>query len=192
MPAMNGFDSLSLITSSFRRIGGALVLLVLFTTSAGCVEKMRFKYVSLENVDGIQVEMYEKPDLRHTQLMESKFPTHYRLNRSAYSLRFTIAKDKFSPHIWIEAVMPSGKKMRVKSRPDRLSKRGRARPCGTYSEASPTASLRFDWVICGSNAEPDEMRIAFDVQGAEGEVIGTEDIQFQLSDNGFYFPPDGP
>jgi len=98
----------------------------------------------------------------------------------------------FAPHIWISSSDDRGSALSLKSRSDRQARFGRAKPCGTFSTSQATSELRFDWVICGADAEPEEMMIGFDVLDAEGQVIGEENIAFQLVDNGFYFPPDGP
>lgn len=178
---------------SISRVAGCvLVVVTLLVSTAGCAEPMRYRYISLKDVDGIRVTEQEEPDLKHFHLMEATFPTGYELGRSAYQLRFRVATDVFAPHIWIEATDPSGAPLLLKPRSDRLPKGQRSRPCGTYSTAKPSPELRFDWVICGTDATAEEMVIAFDVLDADGATVGEEDLRFALVDNGFYFPPDGP
>ena len=189
---MGSSQLLSKTVKLLRKIRSTLVVFILLSANTGCADSMRFIYISLENVDGIQVERRDKPKLQHTLLMGSKFPTHYRLNRPEYVLDFTIATDKFSPHVWVQAIKAMGGPLRIQSRADRLPKAGRVYQCGTYSDTNPTEKLRFDWTICSSDAEPEEMVFAFDVIEADGTVVGIEDVPFHFVNNGFYFSPDGP
>ena len=73
-----------------------------------------------------------------------------------------------------------------------MPKGGRAHQWGTYSGTAPTEKLRFDWTLCETNVDPEEMVVAFDVVESDGTVVGKEDPPFHFVDNGFYFPPDGP
>ena len=175
-----------------RYLACLLVASTLLISTAGCAEPMRYRYVSLKNVAGIETTREEKPDLKHFHLLERAFPTGYTLKQPAYQLAFRVDTDRFAPHIWIKATTGAGATLSLKSRSDRLPKSGRARPCGTYSTSQPTDELRFDWVICGTDAAPEEMVIAFDVVDADGSVLGEETLPFNLENNGFYFPPDGP
>jgi len=180
---------LLIISHTFRF---SLVVLSLLISTAGCAESMRYRYISLKDVESIRVTRQEQPDLKHFHLMEATFPTSYELTRPAYQLNFRIATEVFAPHIWIEATTPAGDPLLLKPRFDRLPKGEHPRPCGTYSTSKPTAELRFDWVICGTDAVAGEMVVAFDVVDANGTTVGEEDLPFKLVNNGFYFPPDGP
>jgi hypothetical protein len=153
---------------------------------------MRYRYVSLKDVAEIETTKEEEPDLKHFHLLEGAFPTGYTLKQPAYQLAFRVDTERFAPHIWIKATTGAGAPLSLKPRSDRLPKSERARPCGTYSTSQPTDELRFDWVICGTDAAPEEMMIAFDVVDADGSVLGEEALPFKLEANGFYFPPDGP
>ena len=175
-----------------RNFAGLLVALALLSPTAGCAEPMRYRYISLKEVAGIETTKDEEPDLKHFHLLEGPFPTGYTLKRPAYQLVFRVDTGRFAPHIWIAATAGAGAPLSLKPRSDSLPISGRSRPCGTYSTSQPTDELRFDWVICGTDATPDEMTIAFDVIDANGSVLGEEALPFKLEANGFYFPPDGP
>jgi len=175
-----------------RSLASLLVTLALLSSTAGCAEPMRYRYISLKDVTGIETTKEEEPELKHFHLLEGAFPTGYTLKQPAYQLAFRVDTERFAPHIWIKATTGAGAPLFLKPRSDRLPKSERARPCGTYSTSQPTDERRFDWVICGTDAAPEEMKIAFDVVDADGSVLGEEALPFKLEANGFYFPPDGP
>ena len=161
-------------------------------SSLACAESLRYRYVSIENVPGINTTKIGASDLRHPHLLGGEFPIEYELRRPSYRLVFWIATDRFAPHIWIRPTVEPAQALLLKPRPDLLPPTTRARPCGTYSTPRATEELRFDWVICGVDASPEEMSIAFDVVDTHGEVRGQEVLRFQIHESGFYFPPDGP
>jgi hypothetical protein len=153
---------------------------------------MRYRHISLDEVQGIDVSREEEPNLEHVHLFERAFPTGYTLDRPGYRLEFRIDPSNFAPHVWIIASSETGKRLSLLQRSDRLPKSGRARPCGTYSVSEPVGELRYSWTICGTDATPNEFVIAFDVLAEDGTVIGQESLPFRLEENGFYFPLDGP
>ena len=127
----SGAQITSVAARWYVNLGTALALLVLFGTNAGCASPMRFTYLSLENEEDVEVTMRGKPEFKHTLIFESEFPTHYQLRRAEYTLEFSIETTKFSPHIWIQAIGPTGVAFQIKSRADRLPKGGRVHQCGT-------------------------------------------------------------
>lgn len=178
---------------SISRFAGCVLLVsTLLISTGGCVDTMQYRYISLLDVEGIRVTKQERPNLKHFHLMESTFPIDYELSRSAYQLRFRVATDDFAPHIWIEATDPSGARLLVKPRSDRLPTGQRSHPCGAYSTTKPSLELRFAWLRCGTDAAPEERVIAFDVVDASGATLGEEDLRFALVENGLHFAPDGP
>ena len=122
-------------------------------------------------------------------VFSSTIPVEYSLERDAYALRISINPKSYFPNAAVELADSPG--VQLVPRPARGASSIRPRPCGSYDDiAASGKSFVFTWVICGEDASPEELIIAFDVVGEE-LGISEESLHFTLRSDGVYWLRDG-
>lgn len=172
-----------------RRPLAALCALAVLLSPVGCAFS-RYLYISLEGQPGVEVEAYTTPNLEHLY-SSSQMPTKYLVEREGYRLSFTTIMDSYLPEIRLAVYGADGEQLRIAQKAARKARGDRAVPCGSFGsmDGSGSNELRFSWVTC-KDAGIDEAFISFDVASESGEILGKEDIPFELKANGFYVLPD--
>lgn len=158
-------------------------------SSVGCAVS-RYLYISLEGQPGVEIEAYDIPDLKHLY-SSSRMPTAYSLQREDYRLVFTTSIESYLPEIHIAVEDNDNERLRISQQASRKARSDRVVPCGSFGSVDSGAmnELRFSWITC-EDASIDEMYISFDVTSEAGDLVGKEDIPFELRANGFYVLPD--
>ena len=168
-----------------KRLGkSALLALVLALVSAMGCHVSRYRYLSFDEVPGVDVESVAPVEVENL-VFGSTIPVEYSLARDGYTLRISIDPRSYFPNATIQLAGSPG--VRLVPRPSRGADLDRPRPCGSYDGiAASGETFEFSWVICGENASPGELVVGFDVVG---ENFGTreEALQFELRSDGIYW-----
>jgi hypothetical protein len=168
---------------------GPLCSLVVLLMSFGCAVS-RYQYISLADQPDVKVEAYDAPRLKRLYF-SSAIPVEYSVKRKDYKLSFRTNLDTYFPQMQIGASGSDGEPLRMTQQAARRARSDRAVPCGSFGsiDTNGTNELRFSWVTC-ADAGADERYISFDVTSAAGQLLGREDIPFELVSDGFYVLPD--
>lgn len=148
----------------------------------GCLPQVsQYRYLSFEEVPGVKVESVAPIEVKNL-VFRSRIPVEYSLVREGYTLRIRIDPRSYVPNAAIELADSPG--VRLVPRPSRGARVNRPRPCGSYDDISTSGDrFAFSWVICGDDANPEELVVAFDVVG-ENVGVEEEDLQFKLRSDG--------
>lgn len=165
--------------------GASLALAVALVSTMGCLPHVsRYRYLSFEEMPGVRVESVAPVEVENL-VFGSTIPVEYSLVREGYTLRMSIDPRSYFPNARIELVDSPG--VRLVPRPSRGARANRPRPCGSYDDIATSGDrFEFSWVICGDDANPEELVIAFDVVG-ENLGVKEEDLQFTLRRDGVYW-----
>ena len=157
---------------------------VLLSMVAACTTS-KYRYISLENVPGIEVVERGNPRLDRIR-GASPMPTAYRLERDRYRLDLRVNLETYAPALRIRAEAKTDADGTLELAPKRWRRTSstRAAPCGSfYDVAGSSDQLSFGW---GCKEGENDHFISFDVMTVDGEVLGREDIPFTLEANGSY------
>jgi hypothetical protein len=162
-----------------------LALAVALGAATGCIPHVsRYRYLSFEELQGVNVESVAPIEVENL-VFGSVIPVEYSLVREGYTLRMSVDPRSYFPNATVELTDASD--VRLVPRPSRGASANRPRPCGSYDEIAISGdSFVFSWVICGVDADPDELVVAFDVVGGNLGVR-EEALQFMLRSDGIYW-----
>jgi hypothetical protein len=163
----------------------ACVLVALVTACA----RSKYRYISMKDVPGIEVVEYGRPRLKAIR-GASSMPTEYRLERERYRLELRINLETYAPALVVrtEAKGTGLGVLHLVAQRSRKTPAASVAPCGSFYEVTGSPNqLSFGWAC----KDGDEGRfISFDVLTTAGQLVGEEDLPFELEENGYYFLPD--
>jgi len=161
-------------------LGGALLVVALLFSSAGCGPALlRARYFSFESTGDLEVTARGIPRVAGL-VFASEIPLAYAGIRQGYELRVDI-----SPTPWPAAVLLVEKKGGgvLRLEPIRES-------CGsTFRESEQSNELGFWAPRCPEGRGTLSLRIS---DAATGEPVGEETLTFAVETNGIVFTPDWP
>jgi len=165
---------------------GIVALLALASVAAlttGC-QVSRYRYLSFEAQPDVDVQSVAPVEVENL-VFGSTIPVEYSLGRDGYALRISIDPKSYFPNAAVELADSPG--VQLVPRPARGASSSRPRPCGSYDDiAASGKGFEFSWVICGNDASPEELVVAFDVIG-EDFGIKEESLHFTLRSGGVYW-----
>ena len=173
-------------------------IVIIFTAllfSVGCVPKFfEYKYISLEQLEGVQVISHGKSEISHL-LSDNEMPVRYELARESYILVFELDKKYYWPSIFVGSKSLSNVGLIIEA--IAIGDCGRFDVWGTYTIDNLQA-LRYVWSPAGSincrvsdiEDYPAQQIIGFVVKNQEGKVLGEEKLPFTLIRNGTYYEYD--
>ena len=165
------------------------VLVMLF--SASCVRWYDYKYISLEQVQGIRVVSRGRPDRSSIQA-DKEMPLRYELNRDRYVLLFELDENRYWSSIFIGARSMSGVVFAVEPLP--------VAACGRFDKSLSNQTVKYVWIPAAFVADcpvqenegyVSHQVIRFSVKDREGKTLGEEHVPFVLVRNGSYYLVDG-
>jgi hypothetical protein len=161
--------------------------LAVFVLLAGCVQINRFRYISLESIDGIHTEGSVLPSSVHCHFVSVEpMPPKYTLSRADYSVQFTRAETRCPGGVLISAISADGAQLEVLSDEPPLSVPGYGACRAYYPVKEPPGLLFFD--DC-----PGSLDRAFDISFTIVDSDGTatkEQVVYDVRKNGFWWTLD--
>ncbi len=172
---------------------------IILTTLIFCVGcfyiKFDYKYISLEQLDGIQIISHGKSELSGL-ILDNEMPVRYELARKNYVLIFELDKKNYWPSIFVSAKSLSNVGLIIEA--------GSVGFCGGFEDMGfqymidNMPALRYVWRpalnrycrVSGIEDYPIEQIISFVVKNKEGRNLGEEKLPFTLKRNGTYFAKD--
>lgn len=157
----------------------ATMVLVLLG-AGGCAPSFYyFYYLSLAGVPGIEV--LEQGFVDRVALFDEPMPIRYQLVRNAYVIEFELERRRGSPHIWMRATMPSGAGVALE--PTRDDRCDYLRYSNTFSKNEFRWSSVDHCLLDGNEAAVRQV-IGLVVRESTGNVLGKEDLPFEIVRNG--------
>ena len=167
----------------------ALGIFMVLTLTACAPHVSTYRYISLEDIPGIRVEAMGEAELENLYF-HSEMPVRYSLERKSYYISFHVNKESYFPSLTIVvSSADDGGPLKLEHQRYRKAKVSQS-SCGPsfYRNADQLSRLGFGWSECDELKQ--QQIISFDVLSADGEIIGQEDIPFELKSNGFYYVVD--
>lgn len=159
-----------------------IVLTLCLVLTVACTVS-RYRYISLEDVPGIEIVEHGMPQLEGIR-GASSMPTAYRLQRSQYEIEFRVNLDTYNAavYIYVEPKIKDLGTLRMTDQKWRKIPAVSETTCHNYYYSTEHQNrLGFAW---GCSAEGAGRIISFDVVTIDGIVLGQEDVPFQLKSNG--------
>lgn len=176
------------------RIAAIVSIVILLTV--GCVSRsFDYKYISLEQLEGIKVISYGQPELASLKF-DREMPIRYELLRKDYLLIFELDKNNRWPSILVGSRSIDGSDLIVES--NKVGKCGGFDDWSVQDNIDDLSALRYVWSpafnrrckVSGNEDHASEQVISFLVKGLEGELYGVEELPFILIKNGTYYEND--
>ena len=173
-----------------------VIILTALIFSVGCFYiKSDYKYISLEQLDGIQIISHGKSELSGLK-SDNEMPVRYELARKNYVLIFELDKKNYWPSIFVSAKSLSNVGLIIEA--------GSFGSCGGFEDwgfqymIDNLPALRYVWspafnINCrvrDNEDYPIEQIISFAVKNKEGKILGEEKLPFTLKRNGTYYDID--
>ena len=174
-------------------------IVIIFTTlifSVGCIcKKFDYKYISLEQLNGIQIISHGKPEIPHLK-SDNEMPVRYELAREKYVLIFELDKMNHWPSIFVSAKSMSNVGHIIEA--VSVGDCGGFDDWGTQYTIDNLQALRYVWSpafnrncqVSGNEDYPVQQIIGFVVKNKEGKILGEEKLPFTLIKNGTYYEID--
>ncbi len=175
-----------------RRIVFAITCIL---SCASCTYEYDYKYISLEETEGIQVTLYGRPD-RLDVVVDHDMPMRYELERKTYIVIFEIDEDYHWPNILVSAKSFNADSLTIEPIETGV--------CGYFDNLYENYRIddlkawRYVWMpgyrkncpVKGSESYPPDQIIRFKVKNPKEEILGEERFPFILVENGKYYETD--
>ena len=155
-----------------------------------------YKYISLEQLEGIQIKSYGKSELPRLK-SDNKMPVRYELVRENYILIFELDKKNHWPSIFVSSKSLSNVGLIIEA--VSIGECGGFDNWGIQYTIDNLQALRYVWSpafnrncrVSGNEDYPIQQMIGFVVKNKEGKILGEEKLPFTLIRNGTYYEKDG-
>lgn len=177
---------LSLLASIVLLAGGA----------AGCVPSIdQYYYISLAHHADAQIIQSAKPANAAVYFADSA-PSGYEITREGYAVRVRVAAGDYWPSVLVAATTQQGSELLVK--PLVYGQCGSFEQLGMRYDIDSISAQKYVWSpafhkncnVGGNQAYKQDQTIKFEVLQPDGEILGSESIDFQLIRNGSYLSSD--
>lgn len=175
-------------------------IVIIFTTllfSVGCMSKsFDYKYISLEQFEGIQVISHGRSELSRLK-SDNEMPIRYELARENYVLIFELDKKNHWPSVFVSSVSLSNVGLIIEA--IAVGDCGGFDDWGIQYKIDNLQALRYVWSpafnrncqVSGNEDYPSQQMIGFVVKDQGGNILGEEKLPFTLIRNGTYYEKDG-
>lgn len=161
---------------------------------AGCQYEYDYKYISLEEIEGIRITSHGRLD-RSDIVVDHDMPMRYELERKTYIVIFEIDNYHW-PNILVIAKSFNADSLVIE--PIKIGGCGSFNNLIDYLRIDDMQAWRYEWTpslhrncpVKGRESHPPDQVINFKVKNPKGEILGEERLPFTLIANGTYYEID--